>query len=53
LETPKSKGKQFSLEKKNQETFACFNGRSAGDMIALAQRKVFCFFFSKEKYFLL
>jgi hypothetical protein len=38
-------GKQFFFEKKNQKTF--------GPSSALAKRaKVFCFFFSKKKYFL-
>jgi hypothetical protein len=43
--------KQFFFEKKNQKTFArlgpdCRNGR------APEGTKVFCFFFSKKKYFL-
>jgi len=44
--------KQFFFEKKNQKTFTCFEYVPV-ESAALSERtKVFCFFFSKKKYFL-
>jgi hypothetical protein len=49
------KRKQFFFEKKNQKTFiprSTPDGGSRMPPICAAHIKVFCFFFSKKKYFL-
>jgi hypothetical protein len=42
--------KQFFFEKQNQKTFGCWHP-SAGE-VRDSDSKVFCFFFSKKKFFL-
>ena len=46
------KRKQFFFEKKNQKTFTRFEYSSWLAVASTKQTKVFCFFFSKKKYFL-
>jgi hypothetical protein len=43
--------KQYFFEKKNQKTFARLRGALLKPPIDSTQSKVFCFFFSKKKYF--
>jgi len=45
-------GKQFFFEKKNQKTFICFAYVLFVPAASSNGTKVFCFFFSKKKYFL-
>jgi hypothetical protein len=49
-----ARSKQFFFEKKNQKNFICFGGISLASVERMrrAISKVFCFFFSKKKYFL-
>jgi hypothetical protein len=45
-------GKQFFFEKKNQKTFIHFERVPVVPAASTDRTKVFCFFFSKKKYFL-
>jgi hypothetical protein len=44
--------KQFFFEKKNQKTFVSFSTGRVAAVARTTRAEVFCFFFSKKKYFL-